>query len=106
MASSIQEDEPWLKKAARITKKFQSTTKGHYKIYIILLQEKNKSTANALYVGMTGRIPKIRFQQHKDGTYKAARSIRKLKKLRLLPELYQHLNPMGEDEAKELAGNS
>jgi hypothetical protein len=55
---------------------------------------------------MTGRIPKIRFQQHKDGTYKAARSIRKLKKLRLLPELYQHLNPMGEDEAKELAGNS
>jgi len=67
-----------------------------------LLQEKNKSTANALYVGMTGRIPKIRFQQHKDGTYKAARSIRKLKKLRLLPELYQHLNPMGEDEAKEL----
>lgn len=102
MASSIQEDEPWLKKAARITKRFQSTTKGHYKIYIILLQEKNKSTANALYVGMTGRTPEIRFQQHKQGIYKAARSIKKHIKKRLLQELYQHIHPMGEIEAKKL----
>jgi hypothetical protein len=49
---------------------------------------------------MTGRTPKIRFQQHKDG-YKDAPSIRNFTKIRLLPILYAHLNSLNEDEAKK-----
>ena len=43
-------------------------------------------------VGMTGLMPEERFANHKAGT-KAA-SVVKRYGLRLLPELYEHLNPM------------
>ena len=45
-----------------------------------------------VYVGMTGLTPEERFANHKAGT-KAAPVVKRYG-LRLLPELYAHLNPM------------
>jgi predicted GIY-YIG superfamily endonuclease len=53
-----------------------------------------------VYVGMTGLDPDQRFVNHKNGI-KAA-SIVKRYGVRLLPELFQHLNPMPFEAAAQL----
>ena len=53
-----------------------------------------------VYVGMTGLTPEERFANHKAGT-KAAWVV-KLYGLRLLPELYEHLNPMPYEAAARM----
>ena len=53
-----------------------------------------------VYVGMTGLTPEERFANHKAGT-KAA-SVVKRYGLRLLPELYAHLNPMPFEAAAQM----
>ena len=45
-----------------------------------------------VYVGMTGLTPAERFDNHRAGTKSS--SLVKRFGLRLLPELYEHLNPM------------
>jgi predicted GIY-YIG superfamily endonuclease len=45
-----------------------------------------------VYVGITGLTPEERFANHKSGIKAAA--VVKRYGLRLLPELYEHLNPM------------
>ena len=52
------------------------------------------------YVGMTGLTPEDRFANHKSGT-KAA-SVVKRCGLRLLPELYAHLDPMPFEAAAQM----
>jgi hypothetical protein len=47
---------------------------------------------SCVYVGMTGLTPEERFANHKAGIKDA--SLVKRFGLRLLPELYEHLNPM------------
>jgi hypothetical protein len=77
----------------------------HHHVYVVLLdpavlQEKKVLAANprrdpakpCVYVGMTGIPPSERFQNHQDG-YKASHYVRKYG-LRLLPDLYEYLNPM------------
>ena len=59
-----------------------------------------KRSGYALYVGKTIRKPEERFQQHKDG-YKASRYVKKYG-VSLLPDLFEHLNPMSAAEATEL----
>jgi hypothetical protein len=54
----------------------------------------------AIYVGMTGLPVDHRFENHKNG-YKSARLVRKYG-IRLLPELYQHLNPMPYEHAVQM----
>lgn len=64
-----------------------------------------------VYVGMTGTSPEERFAQHRAGV-KAGRGIVRRFGVRLLPELYAHLNPlpyaaaaeMERDLAEELRG--
>ncbi len=56
-----------------------------------------------MYVGKTIHKPEVRFQQHKDG-YKASKYVKKYG-VRLLPELFEHLNPMSATEATELEVN-
>ena len=51
-------------------------------------------------MGKTIRKPEERFQQHKDG-YKASRYVKKYG-VSLLPDLFEHLNPMSAAEATEL----
>ena len=53
-----------------------------------------------VYVGMTGLSPEERFTNHETGI-KAAWSVKRYG-LRLLPELYAHLNPMPFDAAVQM----
>ena len=79
-------------------------------IYVIeldkaVLNEKKFVEANphytgekaCVYVGMTGRTPEERFEQHMNG-YKASRFVKKYG-VRLRPRLYKSSNPMTYDEA-------
>jgi hypothetical protein len=92
----------------------------HHHVYVVLLdkavlKERRVAAANpkrdpnkpCVYVGMTGIPPLERFQNHKDG-YKGSRYVQKYGE-RLLPELYEHLNPMPYEAAcqmeKDLAGD-
>ena len=96
---------PWYRKAYRICKGFSAKThnkpRAKSKVYIILLKVVGKKRSGyALYVGKTIRNPEERFQQHKDG-YKASRYVKKYG-VCLLPDLFEHLNPMNGAEATEL----
>lgn len=51
-----------------------------------------------LYVGMTGTSPEERFAAHREG-YKANRYVRRYG-IRLLPELYEPLNPLAYADAE------
>ena len=85
----------------------------HHKVYAVLLSKaalKNSSillrnpardpSKPAVYVGMTGLPVDHRFENHKNG-YKSARLVRKYG-VRLLPELYEHLNPMPYEHAVQM----
>src|ERR1041385_7320094 len=77
----------------------------HHNVYVVLLSPsalKDPSVLRrnptrdprkpAVYVGMTGLSVDHRFENHRNG-YKSARLVKKYG-LRLLPELYEYLNPM------------
>jgi hypothetical protein len=55
---------------------------------------------HCVYVGMTGLTPEERFAHHKGGL-KAAWVVKRYG-IRLLPELYEHLNPMPFDAAVQM----
>lgn len=95
----------WYRKAHRICNGFSAKTHNkpgvRSSVYIILLKIVGKKRSGyALYVGKTGRKTEERFQQHKDG-YKASRYVKKYG-VCLLPDLFEHLNPMSGAEATEL----
>ncbi len=77
----------------------------HHSVYVVLLDPavgkirkvraenpKRDAKKPCLYVGMTGLTPEERFANHKAGIKDA--SLVKRYGIRLLPELYAHLNPM------------
>jgi predicted GIY-YIG superfamily endonuclease len=64
------------------------------------LNPKRDPTKPCVYVGMTGLPVDHRFENHKNG-YKAARLVRKYG-VRLMPELYAHLNPMPFEAAAQM----
>ncbi len=77
----------------------------HHYVYVVLLDPAARRLPSVravnpgwrrgqpcVYVGMTGLTPEERFANHKQGI-KAAGVVRR-HGLRLLPELYVHLNPM------------
>ena len=85
----------------------------HHNVYVILLDPavlKHRSILRlnpkrdlakpCVYVGMTGLPVEHRFENHKNG-YKSAWLVEKYG-VRLLPELYQHLNPMPFDAAVQM----
>jgi hypothetical protein len=85
----------------------------HHSVYVILLDGKVTKHRSILrlnpkrdplkpciYVGMTGLPVDHRFENHKNG-YKSAWVVRKYG-LRLLPELFQHLNPMPFEAAAQM----
>jgi len=99
---------PWFNTAETICRSFSARTHRkpgvQSKVYIVLLKGVNKKRPGyALYVGQTARKPEVRFQQHKDG-YKASKYVKKYG-IRLLPELFEHLNPMSNAESIELEAN-
>lgn len=81
------------------------TPVDHHHVYVVLLEEtvgrlERVLAANpardpgkpCVYVGMTGLAPEQRFANHKNG--RKASSLVERYGIRLLPELYAHLNPM------------
>jgi hypothetical protein len=85
----------------------------HHNVYVILLEPavlkerpvlrmnpRRDPLKPAVYVGMTGLPVDHRFENHKNG-YKAARVVEKYG-VRLMPELYEHLNPMPFEAAVEM----
>jgi predicted GIY-YIG superfamily endonuclease len=97
-----------------------SSEKFHHSVYVILLdpavlQHSSILRLNPLrdpakpcvYVGMTGLAVQERFQNHKNGQ-KSAWVVERYG-LRLMPELYEYLNPMPFEAAaqmeKDLAGD-
>ena len=87
--------------------------KFHHNVYVVLLSKhalKDPSVLRrnpnrdplkpAIYVGLTGLPVDHRFENHKNG-YKSARLVRKYG-VRLLPELYEHLNPMPYEHAAQM----
>jgi hypothetical protein len=100
-------DDPvaWYKRAEKVCQGISAKTHKkpgvQSRVYIALLKGvNNKWPGYALYVGKTARKPEVRFQQHKDG-YKASKYVKKYG-VCLLPELFEHLNPMSSSEAIEL----
>ena len=85
----------------------------HHNVYVVLLDpavgrvrkvravnpERNRKQP-CVYVGMTGLTTEERFANHKAGN-KAAWVVKRYG-LRLLPELYEHLNPMPYEAAAQM----
>ena len=85
----------------------------HHNVYVVLLSQRalkdysilrrNPSrdpSKPAVYVGLTGLPVDHRFENHKNG-YKSARLVRRYG-VRLLPELYEYLNPMPYEQAAQM----
>ena len=85
----------------------------HHNVYVVLLSKRalkdwsilrrnpNRDPSKpAIYVGLTGLPVDHRFENHKNG-YKSARLVRKYG-VRLLPELFEHLNPMPYEHAVQM----
>jgi hypothetical protein len=85
----------------------------HHSVYVILLSDEvlkhrwasrlnpNRNVAKpAVYVGMTGIPVDHRFENHRNG-YKSARVVQKYG-VKLLPELFEHLNPMPFEAAAQM----
>jgi predicted GIY-YIG superfamily endonuclease len=85
----------------------------HHSVYVVLLDPavaKNRKVRAenpkcdpekpCLYVGMTGLAPEARFENHKHGIKDAW--VVKRHGIRLLPELYAHLNPMPFEAAVQM----
>ncbi len=96
------------KKSAR-----QKEEDFHHNVYVILLKDavakhssilrlnpKRDPLKPCVYVGMTGIPVDHRFENHKNG-YKSAWAVRKYG-VRLMPELYEHLNPMPFEAAVQM----
>jgi hypothetical protein len=71
----------------------------HHNVYVVYLRNPLGDGRAGYYVGMTGLSPEERFINHKAGV-KAARVVTKYGE-RLVPRLYEHLNPMPYETAKE-----
>ena len=85
----------------------------HHHVYVVLLEcavarIRKVRAANpdrdrkkpCVYVGLTGLTPEERFANHRAGT-KAASLVTRYG-IRLLPELYEHLNPMPYEAAAQM----
>jgi predicted GIY-YIG superfamily endonuclease len=72
----------------------------HHSVYVVYLRNPKGDGRAGYYVGMTGLSPERRFENHKAGI-KAAGIVRR-HGVRLVPRLYQHLNPMPYRKAVEM----
>ena len=90
-----------------------SETAHHHNVYVVLLDPAVAKLRRAraenpnrdpkmpcVYVGLTGLDPHERFANHKAGI-KSAAIVRRYG-IRLLPELYEHLNPMPFEAALQM----
>ena len=94
-------------------KRSKAETNFHHSVYVILLDPAAATHRSVfrlnpgrdpakpcLYVGMTGLAVEERFRNHKNGL-KSAWVVKRYG-LRLLPELYEYLNPMPYEAAAQM----
>jgi len=72
-------------------------SRHHHSVYVVYLRNPKGDGKAGFYVGMTGLTPEERFANHKAGV-KAASVVKRCGE-RLVPKLYEHLNPMSYDDA-------
>ena len=72
----------------------------HHSVYVVYLRNPKGDGKAGYYVGMTGLPVEQRFQNHKRGI-KAAGVVRRFGE-RLVPRLFEHLNPMPYARAVEM----
>lgn len=75
---------------------------AHHSVYVVFLRNPRGDGRAGYYVGMTGLRPEERLANHKAGI-KAARVVQKFG-VRLVPTLYEHLNPMTYEDAVRMEG--
>ena len=75
-----------------------SFNRPHHNVYVVFLRNPKGDGKAGYNVGMTGLSPEQRFENHKSGI-KAARVVKE-HGVRLVPKLYEHLNPMSYGAAK------
>jgi len=75
---------------------------SHHNVYVVYLRNPKGDGKAGYYVGMTGLSPDQRFANHKAGI-KSASVVRKYGQ-RLVPVLYEHLNPMKYRDALRMEG--
>ena len=98
-------DQPsWLVKARRAALSLRASTRksrgARHSVYVVLLHDRSFPERRGLYVGQTSRDPDWRFDQHKSG-YKASGAVRRFG-VQLLPDLYEHFNPLHRWETLEI----
>jgi predicted GIY-YIG superfamily endonuclease len=81
-------------------KRVPSDTSRHHSVYVVYLRNPRGDGRAGYYVGMTGLKPEERFRNHKEG--KRAAGVVRRYGVRLVPQLYRHLNPMTFDDAKAM----
>ena len=69
----------------------------HHVVYVVFLRNPQGDGKAGYYVGMTGLTPEKRFENHKAGI-KASSVVRRFGE-RLVPKLYEHLEPMSYADA-------
>jgi len=84
--------------ANKVARKKKGT--HHHSVYVVYLRDPKGDGKAGYYVGMTGLSPEERFENHKRG-YKSAAVVTRCGE-RLVPRLYQHLNPMPYARAVEM----
>ena len=77
-------------------------SRDHYSVYVVYLRNPEGDGKAGYYVGMTGLSPQQRLENHKNGI-KCARVVKRYGE-RLVPRLYEHLNPMPFEKAKQMEG--
>jgi predicted GIY-YIG superfamily endonuclease len=97
--------EHWLTTARRVARRIRAETRNApgaaHHVYVVLLEGCGTAEGDdGLYVGQSYYSPEERFKQHKDG-HRASRVVKK-HGVRLLPKLYQHLNPLAQWEALDI----
>jgi predicted GIY-YIG superfamily endonuclease len=75
-----------------VARKKPTKRRGHHSVYVVYLRNPKRDGKAGYYVGMTGLTPEERFANHKAGI-KSAGIVRRFG-VRLVPVLYEHLNPM------------
>ena len=89
-----------LKPPKTLRSKKPSPSKDHHSVYVVYLRDPRGDGKAGYYVGMTGLDPRDRFKNHKSGI-KAASVVKKYG-VRLVPKLYEHLNPMPFEAAVQM----
>ncbi len=75
----------------------RKTSRLHHSVYVVYLRNPRGDGKAGYYVGMTGLAPEARLANHKAGV-KAAGVVKRCGE-RLVPTLYEHLNPMSYQDA-------